>query len=99
MLHASGLVPTRFLTLLAHLILSLTLLMSREENVKACLPFEYAEEDYARKDVELATGLGVAVGLLVIELLGELGIIYVHDHSLAPALPHIFKSRMPYLQI
>ena len=55
----------RFLTMLAHLILTLTLLLSREENVKACLPFDYSQEDFDRKDVELAAGLGVAVGLLV----------------------------------
>ena len=51
--------------MLAHLILTLTLLLSREENVKACLPFDYTQENFDRKDVELATGLGVAVGLLV----------------------------------
>ena len=37
---------------------------TREENVKACLPFDYTQEDFDRKDVELAAGLGVAVGLL-----------------------------------
>lgn len=72
MLHATGLVPTRFLVMVAHFILVTTILISREENVKACLPFEYTEEDYERKDVELAAGLGVAIGLLVIELLGFL---------------------------
>jgi hypothetical protein len=51
--------------MLAHLILALTLLLSREENVKACLPFDYNQDEYDRKDVELAAGLGVAVGLLV----------------------------------
>ena len=70
MLHASGLVPTRFLTLIAHLLLTITILISREENVKACLPFEYTENQYERKDVELSVGLSVAIGLLGIELLG-----------------------------
>ena len=55
---------SRFLTMLAHLILTLTLLLSREENVKACLPFDFTQEDFDRKDVELAAGLGVAVGRL-----------------------------------
>lgn len=70
MLHASGLVPTRFLTMLAHLILVATILMAREENVKACLPLDYTPEQFKRKDVELAAGLGVAVGLLVVEMIG-----------------------------
>ena len=72
MLQAGGLVPTRFLLMVAHFILATTILLSREENVRACLPFEYSEEEFERKDVELATGLGVAIGLLVIELLGFL---------------------------
>ena len=33
--------------------------------MKACLPFDYSQDDFDRKDVELAAGLGVAVGLLV----------------------------------
>ncbi len=70
MLHASGLVPTRFLTLMAHLVLCVTLLLAREDNVKACLPFDHTEEQFRRKDVELSAGLGVAIGLLVIELVG-----------------------------
>ncbi len=52
------------------MILAITLLISRHENVRACLPIDHTELDYERKDVELATGLGVAIGLLVIELLG-----------------------------
>lgn len=27
-------------------------LLFQEENVKACLPFEYTADDYAKKDVE-----------------------------------------------
>jgi len=37
-------------------------------NLDFSLPFDYTQEEYDRKDVELATGLGVAVGLLVIQL-------------------------------
>ena len=62
MLHASGLVPARFLTLLSHLVLCVTLLLSRESNVLSCLPYEHTERDRERKDVELAAGLGVAIG-------------------------------------
>ena len=72
MLHASGLVPTRFLTLIAHLIICITLILSREDNIKACLPYNHSEEDLHRKDVELSTGLGIAIGLLVVELVGFL---------------------------
>ena len=68
MLQASGLVPTRFLSLISHFILTVTVLMSREENVMACLPLEYSDIEYDRKDTELASGLGVTIGLLAIEM-------------------------------
>ncbi|GFG39639.1 hypothetical protein Cfor_03702 [Coptotermes formosanus] len=49
---AGGLIPARFLTLISHLTITIVILWSREENVKACLPFEYTADDYAQKDVE-----------------------------------------------
>ena len=48
-----GLVPTRFLTMVSHLVLLLTILLSRDDYVRACLPFDYEEEEFGRKDVEL----------------------------------------------
>jgi len=72
MLQASGLVPTRFLSLISHFVLTVTVLMSREENVMACLPLEYSDIEYDRKDTELASGLGVTIGLLAIEMIGFL---------------------------
>ena len=68
MLHASGLVPARFLTLICHFLLCSTLLLSREDNVKACLPFDHTEDEFNRKDVELGVGLAIAIGMIVIEL-------------------------------
>merc|ERR1712013_572438 len=72
MLQASGLVPARFLTLISHLVLTLTVLMAREDNVLACLPLDYTELEFSRKDTELAAGLGVAIGLMAIEVIGFL---------------------------
>ncbi len=56
--------------MVSHLVLVLTLLLSRDDYVKACLPFDYTESAFDRKDVELATGLAVAIGLLAIEFVG-----------------------------
>ena len=58
--------------MVAHLIITVTLLLSRDENVRACLPLDHSKNDFARKDVELATGLGAAIGLLIIEFMGFL---------------------------
>ncbi|KDR21013.1 hypothetical protein L798_04525 [Zootermopsis nevadensis] len=66
---AGGLIPARFLTLISHLTIVIIILWSRDENIKACLPFEYTTEDYSRKDIELQTGLGIAIMLIGFELL------------------------------
>ena len=61
---------SRFLTLISHFVLTLTVLMGREENVLACLPLDHTELDLTRKDTELAAGLGVTIALLGIEMIG-----------------------------
>ena len=63
---------SRFLTLISHFVLTLTVLMGREENVLACLPLDHTELDLTRKDTELAAGLGVTIALLAIEMIGFL---------------------------
>jgi len=72
MLQASGLVPARFLVLTAHLVLTLAVLLARQDTVLACLPLDHSDLDMNRKDTELAAGLGVTIGLLAIEMLGFL---------------------------
>lgn len=72
MLHVGGLVPARFLVLLAHFVLTTTVLMARQDNVLACLPLDHTELQLQRKDTELAAGLGVTIALLAIEMIGFL---------------------------
>ncbi|XP_041378286.1 transmembrane protein 107-like [Gigantopelta aegis] len=68
----SGLVPARFLTIVAHLIIVIVLFWSRDENIKMCLPETYTNDEYLAKDKQLLIGLGVSLGLFVIEFLGFL---------------------------
>uniref|UniRef100_A0A8C8ZX89 Transmembrane protein 107 n=1 Tax=Prolemur simus TaxID=1328070 RepID=A0A8C8ZX89_PROSS len=46
----SGLVPSRFLTLLAHLVVVITLFWSRDSNILACLPLRFTAEEYEKQD-------------------------------------------------
>ncbi|ELU06288.1 hypothetical protein CAPTEDRAFT_140497 [Capitella teleta] len=48
----SGLVPARFLCMIAHLVLTIVILLSRDSNVKACLPLNYSPNEYDSKDTE-----------------------------------------------
>uniref|UniRef100_A0A3B4BFY3 Transmembrane protein 107 n=1 Tax=Periophthalmus magnuspinnatus TaxID=409849 RepID=A0A3B4BFY3_9GOBI len=66
----SSLVPARFLTIIAHLVIVITIFWSRDSNVKACLPLEYTQEQYEEEDKKLVVGLSVTLGLFAIELAG-----------------------------
>ncbi|XP_005399486.1 PREDICTED: transmembrane protein 107 isoform X1 [Chinchilla lanigera] len=68
----SGLVPSRFLTLMAHLVVVITLFWSRDSNVLACLPLRFTPEQYKKRDIELVTALSVTLGLFAVELAGFL---------------------------
>ena len=71
MLQSAGLVPARFLCLTAHLLLLIALLITRQENVLSCLPLDHTIKEFHQKDIELATGLSVAIGLIVVEYIGN----------------------------
>ncbi|XP_073507097.1 transmembrane protein 107 isoform X2 [Phyllobates terribilis] len=66
----SSLVPARFLTLTAHLVIVITIFWSRENNVLACLPLEYTQDQYKAADTELIVALSVTLGMFVMELAG-----------------------------
>ncbi|XP_004398525.1 PREDICTED: transmembrane protein 107 isoform X1 [Odobenus rosmarus divergens] len=72
----SGLVPSRFLTLLAHLVVVITLFWSRDSNIQACLPLTFTQEEYEKQDIHLfplfrlVVALSVTLGLFAVELAG-----------------------------
>ncbi|XP_068179678.1 transmembrane protein 107 like isoform X1 [Antennarius striatus] len=65
-----SLVPARFLTLIAHLVIVITIFWSRENNVKACLPLDFTQEEYDKEDKKLMVALAVTIGMFAIELAG-----------------------------
>ncbi|XP_068834972.1 transmembrane protein 107 isoform X3 [Capricornis sumatraensis] len=73
----SGLVPSRFLTLLAHLVVVITLFWSRDSNIQACLPLRFTPEEYEKQDIHhfllfcrLVAALSVTLALFAVELAG-----------------------------
>ncbi|XP_068426932.1 transmembrane protein 107 like isoform X1 [Clinocottus analis] len=66
----SSLVPARFLTITAHFVIVVTIFWSRENNVKACLPLDFTQEQYDDEDTKLVVALAVTLGLFAIELAG-----------------------------
>lgn len=70
MASVSGLMPARFLCLVAHLVITIMILWSREDNVRACLSREYTMNEFEAKDTELIIGLAISLGLFLIEFIG-----------------------------
>ncbi|XP_065273461.1 transmembrane protein 107 [Emys orbicularis] len=77
----SGLVPARFLTLTAHLVIIITIFWSRDNNVLASLPLQYSQQQYQRQDVELVVALSVTLGLFAVELAGFLSGVSMFNHT------------------
>ncbi|XP_066487229.1 transmembrane protein 107 isoform X1 [Tiliqua scincoides] len=68
----NGLVPSRFLTLTAHLVIVITIFWSRENNVRASLPLQCTQKEYESQDMEMVVALSVTLGLFAVELVGFL---------------------------
>ncbi|KAK3858977.1 hypothetical protein Pcinc_034867 [Petrolisthes cinctipes] len=71
-MRITGLIPARFLTLTSHLVLLITILISREENVLACLPADYTQQQYKTRDAEFLGGLVAGIALTALEFIGFL---------------------------
>ncbi|XP_077053717.1 transmembrane protein 107 [Siphateles boraxobius] len=67
-----SLVPARFLTLTAHLVIIITIFWSRENNIQSCLPLDFTEEQFRTEDTRLVVALSVTLALFLIELAGFL---------------------------
>uniref|UniRef100_T1HE65 Transmembrane protein 107 n=1 Tax=Rhodnius prolixus TaxID=13249 RepID=T1HE65_RHOPR len=80
---ADTIVPARFLTLLANLIILILSLWSRESNVLASLPIEFEEDDYNSVHKELTIGLSVGIALIGIEFIGFFSGITMFKNSIS----------------
>lgn len=72
-MNLNGLVPARFLTIIAHMVLIIVIFWSRDDNVRSCLPETYSESDYETKDRQLIIGLSFSLGFFLLELIGFMG--------------------------
>ncbi|XP_052712896.1 transmembrane protein 107-like isoform X2 [Crassostrea angulata] len=72
-MRISGIVPARFLTIVAHVIILIILFWAKDDNIKQCLPSTYTQSEYDSKDTEMIIGLSVGLGLMLIELIGFIG--------------------------
>lgn len=68
-----GLVVSRFLSLLAHFVVTVIIFLSKDANVKACLPLQYTESEFSTKDMELIVGLSLSLVFLGVEFGGFIG--------------------------
>lgn len=66
------LIPAKFLTLIAHLAVALTILWSSRESVKICLPEEHTQRAYDVQHTQLVLGMSLSITIILIELLAFL---------------------------
>lgn len=64
---------SRFLSLLAHFVVTVIIFLSKDANVKACLPLQYTESEFSTKDMELIVGLSLSLVFLGVEFGGFIG--------------------------
>nr|XP_036882763.1 transmembrane protein 107 isoform X4 [Manis javanica] len=91
----SGLVPSRFLTLLAHLVVVITLFWSRDSNIQACLPLTFTPEEYEKQDIQLVAALSVTLGLFAVELAGFFSGVSMFNSTQSLIL-HLWPYRFLY---
>ncbi|XP_075868943.1 transmembrane protein 107 like [Nelusetta ayraudi] len=65
-----SLVPARFLTIISHFVIVVTIFWSRDNNIKSSLPLEYTQEQYDNEDRNLVVALAITIGMFAIELAG-----------------------------
>lgn len=68
-----SLVASRFLGLIAHFVVTVVILLSKDANVRACLPLQYTESEFSSKDKELIVGLSLTLVFLGLEFGGFIG--------------------------
>ncbi|XP_032836711.1 transmembrane protein 107-like isoform X2 [Petromyzon marinus] len=68
----SGVVPARFLTMVSHLVVVVTIFWSKEVSVLGSLPLEATKAEVTSKETELTVALSVTIALFAVELLGFL---------------------------
>jgi len=65
-----GLIPARFLVMIAHLVIIITMFWSLTPNVQACLPVPYTAEEFNNAETFLIVLLSITLGLFCVELGG-----------------------------
>ncbi|XP_071840390.1 transmembrane protein 107-like [Apostichopus japonicus] len=79
----TSLVPARFLCLMSHLIITITLLWSRDGNVRSCIPENYTQAQYSSVDTGLLIGLILMIVFIMIEVIGFISGVSMFIHPAA----------------
>ena len=79
-----AIIPARFLSLMAHMVINIMLFWGREQNVLSCASI--ARADYSAKDAQLLAALSCSLLCTAAELLG-----FLSGLSMFTALPALFS--------
>ncbi|XP_066925364.1 transmembrane protein 107-like [Clytia hemisphaerica] len=93
-LNVGRFVPVRFLALISHFVILVTVLWSVNATVNSCLPTGYSQTDFETFKERLTIGFSLAIALIAIEMIGFLlGIsMFVTSIALISTLAHVVAS-------
>ncbi|PAA68856.1 hypothetical protein BOX15_Mlig009266g2 [Macrostomum lignano] len=71
-MRVNGLIPARFLVLISHIVITVTIFISRDLHIKASLSTTYTTAEYNAEDLKFIIVLAVSCFLFAFELLSFL---------------------------
>jgi len=74
-MHLNGLIPARFLTLIAYFILTVILYWSKTPNIEACLPLSYTQSQFDYINTQIIIGVSISLGFFAFEIVGFMAAI------------------------
>uniref|UniRef100_A0A1I8IAG0 Transmembrane protein 107 n=2 Tax=Macrostomum lignano TaxID=282301 RepID=A0A1I8IAG0_9PLAT len=81
-MRVNGLIPARFLVLISHIVITVTIFISRDLHIKASLSTTYTTAEYNAEDLKFIIVLAVSCFLFAFELLSFLFGVTIHHNPL-----------------
>lgn len=66
-MYMTAAVPARFLILVSHLVLTIIVVLARDNNIVSCMRINYSEMEYASLDIQVIVATAMSFGLFFLE--------------------------------
>ncbi|XP_012562629.1 transmembrane protein 107 [Hydra vulgaris] len=80
---AGSFIPVRFLALISHFVILVTVFWSLDITLKTCLLTGYTDQEYADQERKLTIGFSISIALFIFEMLSFLSGVSMFHSSVA----------------